>query len=311
MTRPTQLGMFGLDPVVATETPPPAEPGPSRRVEDTNALLFSGPSLSEPAAPFTSHTTTIHDGTVTVRLRLLAISHSEPIPTGPLTYGECAAWEEPCQLYACRHRLDDAVEARTRRTVQDLEEEAMDGVYYGPRLASGAYYSRTALVPVTIPGHWCALQVAEVHGEMSPKALGELLGMATQDADRLVGKAVEAYAVADSLLDDVAGANYGAEGRHHRYSFPSEAQIERDEIVTSTEAKALRVPGEVPKGRQPLRVRGRSRKDKWAGVTSVVVPEQFLGMVNERFMKPLRANDVIPAAFSDMKKMMANRKKAA
>jgi hypothetical protein len=268
--------------------------------------LFAGLSMQRPAQAHETSVIRNPDGSksVRVRLRITGEAHEERLPEGPLTYAECREWVLPCQLYSCRHRLDDAIELRTRRGDE--------------------------------PGDWCALRVAERGGDgrvrqdgLSLKELGDMHGLTRDACQRsIVEPAIDAYYAADLALDDTAGDMYGDEGRHHQFKFEAD-----DSTLTSNEAKRAVVPGEetcrcaspsgergaicatcgirIKRGRQAPRVRGwrKPRKDRWAGVTRVI-PAQLAHRVDTRLMNPTQAPE-IPKQFIDINAMIAARKATA
>lgn len=298
--------------------------------------LFAGAKAEKPAAAFEAHETIQVGDVVRVRLRLSGESHEEQLPRGPLTYAECSVWEDPCKLYSCRHRLPDEVERKTRQVIEsedepawgsvDLEDEEYEGPdpLEGPRMVTRAYYSASPLMP----GHWCALQVAELYPGpegVTLEELGRWFGVTREGMNKEVHRALRAFEDEDIELDDIGFEHYGDRGRVHKFKFTPP-----DDNLTSTEVKALVVPGEercacetpigqngkpcatcgrkIP-GRQALRVNGkrRPRNDRWAGVVRVI-PEEFKSRVNERLLNQSRANDTIPDQFRDIGKMLAARR---
>lgn len=246
--------------------------------------LFAGPGDTRPAESLSAHETTVRvnaDGsrTVVVRLRLTGDAIEEPLHEGPLTYGECSTWEDPCLLRACRHRLDDAIERHSRK----------DGQH----------------------GDFCALRVAESGTErggspgLSLRELAHLYDMSAEGVSKeIVDPAVKALHDAD--LDLELESQYGERGRVHKIKF-----VTVDDNVTSTEAKALMVPGEVRRGRSVPTIKGRRwKKNAWAKMRTPMVPSHLVPMVmklDERLLTRLEPSAPIESAQTDIGTMMRAR----
>lgn len=245
--------------------------------------------------------TWVKDGIVHVHLSD-GTTHSEHLPTGPLTRGECSEWSVPCDI-GCRFRLDDLIERRTRRLEDEFtnsdEVDLLD--MEGPLDTRGAYYSDTPMGP----GIWCALTVAddggdgkgrEIDDNVSLAELGEYIGVTRESARIDVEEALEA--LADNDAHDNGGGRvlrsmYGDRGSTKKRMIDVEEDIDFPALKNAV--KAAKEPRSVPS------VKRRSKVDVWAGITRVI-PAQFRGRVNVRLMD--RMGGVAAATPEWMKKPM-------
>lgn len=227
--------------------------------------------------------TWVKDGVVHVHLAD-GSTHSEPLPTGRLTRGECSEWTVPCNV-GCRFRLDDLIERRTRR----LEDEFTDSDdvdlldLEGPLDARGAYYSDTPMGP----GIWCALTVADEGGDgkgreidinVSLEEIGEMEGVTREMARKNLEEALASCAAEDALDDGggrVLRSLYGDRGSVKKRSIDVEEEL--DPASLKSAVKAAKEPRSVPS------VKRRSKVDVWASITRVI-PKEFLGRVDLKLM---------------------------
>ncbi len=230
--------------------------------------------------------TWVKDGVVHVHLAD-GSTYSDPLPTGPLTRGECSEWTVPCNV-GCRFRLDDLIERRTRRVEEEFTDsddvDLLD--LEGPLDARGAFYSDTPMSP----GIWCALTVADEGGDgkgreiddnVSLAELGDYIGV-TREAARIdVEEALESmdFSDADMGRRDEGGSRlrslYGDRGSVKKRVIELEEEI--DPASLKSAVKAAKEPRSVPS------VKRRSKVNVWAGITRVI-PVEFLSRVDLKLM---------------------------